>query len=38
MGMNANTFIAFLDLLGMKHPKAFTEQQFDKSKHKINLF
>ena len=33
-----NTFVAFLDLLGVKHTKSFSDQYFNEHPHKYNLF
>jgi len=38
MGNTKNTFVAFLDLLEVKHTKSFSDQYFNEHPHKYNLF
>ena len=38
MGKTTNTFVAFLDLLGVKHTKTFSDQYFNEHPHKYNLY
>ena len=38
MGKTKNIFVAFLDLLNVKHTKSFSNQYFNEHPHKYNLF